>query len=253
MIKFFRSIRKSLLAENKTGKYFKYALGEIILVVIGILIALSINNWNSKRIEDSNSLRLAVRLLAETERNIVNLEIDKSRAIGAANGSLSFLQLMTPNYTELNERTIDSLVFEMFISPMYDFNSAVLDQALTSGEVANFGSDSLKNMIFDLPSQIERIRQNELSCKDNLVFFAQFLVDNYSIRKMDYRFSTRGEALGVSKLPEVDNRKILSSQRFENLVDENYYALSGLVSIYEGINEELLLIAKLLKEQIDKR
>ncbi|MCB0461581.1 MAG: DUF6090 family protein [Flavobacteriaceae bacterium] len=49
MIKFFRHIRKSLLMENKTGKYFKYAIGEIVLVVIGILIALSINNWNEKR------------------------------------------------------------------------------------------------------------------------------------------------------------------------------------------------------------
>ena len=36
---------------GKTGKYFKYAIGEIVLVVIGILIALSINNWNQKRLE----------------------------------------------------------------------------------------------------------------------------------------------------------------------------------------------------------
>ena len=49
MIKFFRHIRKSLLMENKTGKYFIYAIGEIILVVIGILIALQINNWNENR------------------------------------------------------------------------------------------------------------------------------------------------------------------------------------------------------------
>ena len=47
MIKFFRNIRKSLLDEGKTSKYLKYAIGEIVLVVIGILIALQINNWNS--------------------------------------------------------------------------------------------------------------------------------------------------------------------------------------------------------------
>ena len=45
MIKFFRKIRQNLLIENKTGKYFKYAVGEIILVVIGILIAVQINSW----------------------------------------------------------------------------------------------------------------------------------------------------------------------------------------------------------------
>jgi hypothetical protein len=49
MIKFFRKIRQNMLMENKTGTYFKYAIGEIVLVVIGILIALSINNWNESR------------------------------------------------------------------------------------------------------------------------------------------------------------------------------------------------------------
>ena len=49
MIKFFRHIRQNLIMENKTGKYLKYAIGEIVLVVIGILIALQINNWNEKR------------------------------------------------------------------------------------------------------------------------------------------------------------------------------------------------------------
>ena len=51
MIKLFRNIRQNLLAEGKTSKYLKYAAGEIILVVIGILIALSINTWNEERKE----------------------------------------------------------------------------------------------------------------------------------------------------------------------------------------------------------
>ena len=49
MIKFFKKIRQNLLMENKTGKYLKYAIGEIVLVVIGILIALGINNWNQNQ------------------------------------------------------------------------------------------------------------------------------------------------------------------------------------------------------------
>ncbi len=49
MIKFYRKIRQKLLSQGKTGKYFKYAIGEIVLIVIGILVALSINNWNEKR------------------------------------------------------------------------------------------------------------------------------------------------------------------------------------------------------------
>ena len=49
MIKLFRNIRQNLIMENKTSKYLKYAIGEIVLVVLGILIALQINNWNENR------------------------------------------------------------------------------------------------------------------------------------------------------------------------------------------------------------
>ena len=50
MIKFFRKIRYDLMKKNKAGQYLKYAIGEIVLVVIGILIALQINNWNEQKI-----------------------------------------------------------------------------------------------------------------------------------------------------------------------------------------------------------
>ena len=67
MIKFFRKIRQNLLSEGKTGKYFKYAIGEIILVVIGILIALSINNWNEKR----KQIELSNNALTELQTEVI--------------------------------------------------------------------------------------------------------------------------------------------------------------------------------------
>ncbi|HEY5688165.1 MAG TPA: DUF6090 family protein [Yeosuana sp.] len=63
MIKLFRNIRQNLIIENKTGKYLKYAIGEIVLVVIGILIALQINNWNEerKRLRQENTILLSLK------------------------------------------------------------------------------------------------------------------------------------------------------------------------------------------------
>ena len=66
MIKFFRKIRQNLLSEGKTGKYLKYAIGEIILVVIGILIALQINNWN----EDQKNKALEKYMLENLAENL---------------------------------------------------------------------------------------------------------------------------------------------------------------------------------------
>ena len=74
MIKFFRKIRQNLLSEGNTGKYLKYAIGEIILVVIGILIALQINNWNETR--KSNILKKSYieNLITDLNTDLKNLE-----------------------------------------------------------------------------------------------------------------------------------------------------------------------------------
>ena len=78
MIKFFRKIRQNLLSEGKTGKYFKYAIGEIILVVVGILIALSINNWNENRKEKRklNQVYRQIQKDLQTDTLVVSRIID---------------------------------------------------------------------------------------------------------------------------------------------------------------------------------
>ena len=91
MIKFFRNIRQTLMMENKTGKsaampsagktavrYLKYAIGEIVLVVIGILIALQINNWNEERKEAKQEQQILQKLQLELSNdiNLIQLQID---------------------------------------------------------------------------------------------------------------------------------------------------------------------------------
>lgn len=76
MLKFFRKIRQGLLAESKFSKYMLYATGEIVLVVIGILIALQINNWNDARKLENRELVLLEELKLNLETNQVNLERD---------------------------------------------------------------------------------------------------------------------------------------------------------------------------------
>jgi len=74
MIKFFRNIRQHLLSENKVSKYLLYAIGEIILVVIGILIALALNNWNEKRKERLTEIQLYKEIKDDLEFSLTDLE-----------------------------------------------------------------------------------------------------------------------------------------------------------------------------------
>ena len=76
MIKFFRKIRQNLLLQNKTGKYFKYAIGEIILVVIGILIALSINNWNENKKLKVQEIKILKEIKSELTETLQDVSED---------------------------------------------------------------------------------------------------------------------------------------------------------------------------------
>jgi len=77
MIPFFRKIRKTLADDNKPLKYLRYAIGEIVLVVIGILIALQINNWHNNNVEKRVEKEILNEILVNLETDIENIEIKK--------------------------------------------------------------------------------------------------------------------------------------------------------------------------------
>lgn len=83
MIKFFRKIRQNLSSEGNGGKYLKYAFGEIMLVVIGILIALSINNWNEERKTKKFELQFLSEIHTDllSDINIHSVWVDQNQKI----------------------------------------------------------------------------------------------------------------------------------------------------------------------------
>lgn len=94
MIKFFRKLRYNLLEKNKTGKYLKYAIGEIILVVIGILIALSINNRNEERKDNKREHAILIQLQEEYTANHDQLEAKMKMRFSVINSGLTLLNYM---------------------------------------------------------------------------------------------------------------------------------------------------------------
>lgn len=112
MLNFFRRIRKSFFSENRSGtpsvpfgRYLKYATGEIILVVIGILIALGINNWNEDRKAD-NSEKIVLNNIAE------NLALD----------SVQF------DYYTSQYRNIDNLHVELYKAGLSDERAEIISE-----------------------------------------------------------------------------------------------------------------------------
>jgi hypothetical protein len=103
MIKFFRKIRYNLMETGKTGKYFKYAIGEIVLVVIGILIALSINNWNQNRLESQTITVYLKNLKKDLETDIEYFEFSIGNHVGRFYSLQNLLELSGQSKLNLSE------------------------------------------------------------------------------------------------------------------------------------------------------
>ena len=74
MLKFFRKIRYDLMGKNKAGKYLKYTIGEILLVVVGILIALQINNWNETQKGKVKATTILEDIRSDMHKDLQNIE-----------------------------------------------------------------------------------------------------------------------------------------------------------------------------------
>lgn len=143
MIKFFRKIRYALIEKNKTGKYLKYAIGEIILVMIGILLALQVNTWNESRknliLEEEFKIGLKKDLIRDKE-NIEFCILNIEQKILAH----SILTTQLPVSYESNKKSLDSL-FKVLMQPLVSFFpvSGTFDTAISSGNISNFSNKKL--------------------------------------------------------------------------------------------------------------
>lgn len=147
MLKFFRNIRKTLLNEGKTSKYFKYAIGEIILVVIGILIALQVNNWNEGRIEQKKIKQYAKSLIDDLTNDINMMKESRYQAQKKHEyiDSLRSYISQTPT-TELSSTFLWLVAHDIMYKP-YNWHRSTLNELKSSGGLSYIINDSLKKKI----------------------------------------------------------------------------------------------------------
>ncbi|MBK8390276.1 MAG: hypothetical protein IPL23_13785 [Saprospiraceae bacterium] len=194
MIKLFRNIRQSLLAEGKTSKYLKYAIGEIILVVIGILIALSINTWNENNNLSKKEVALLTDLKNDIEADMSTLESQDSifakKEIDAALG----LKLIYKAKTIEDIKAVSSLTAglwnELFI------NKNTYNEMINSGSMYTMKSKELQkkiNKYYNLvEAHVEYIRsvndeQSALWTLEPSMYPAKFLLSQLENPRMDIK------------------------------------------------------------------
>ena len=157
MHKFFRNIRQKLIIEGQTNKYLKYAIGEIVLVVIGILIALQINNWNEYRKE-----RLLERNLLEgVLKSIVSDTTQLSYEIDNFNELLEYADYIKMKFIDSSayEKKLDTAFAQIAISHLYSPDYTAFDR-VTSVGVDIIKNDSIRDLMvhyYDISRHLQKV------------------------------------------------------------------------------------------------
>lgn len=158
MIKFFRKIRHNFLMENKSGKYLKYAIGEIVLVVLGILIALQVNNLNDRRnisADTKNNLHtLKTELISNTDILKSNIDIVNAQI----SNSLNLIDSLN-NDVELDDKDLYLLARIGRLGPLRlkSLATTSLGDFLNSGSYSAFLSSEIKNHLLAYNSEIQNV------------------------------------------------------------------------------------------------
>jgi len=223
MIKFFRNIRQKLLIQGKTTSYLKYAIGEIVLVVIGILIAIQANNWNVDRIAQKEK-EFALNKLVE------NLNQDISNLKNGITGGKSFITALDSCLIMLKTPEVYS---KEHFSRLYSYLGYTIPfeyNQITFNEMSNSGKFKLiKNKVL-IDSLFHYYDDSFKPLSDALIFFTR---NNTSSFTMDYDFMVLPD--------EFDNH---TASEF-NLVQKSLVDYSSEVRVINAIRFKILLLKSL--------
>ncbi len=239
-MKFFRKIRQQLLSESKFGNYSLYAIGEILLVVIGIVIALQIDNWN----EDGNLRKTEVALLKEMKKNLEADLAETQRNINLNKVKLNANEIVFENLKSPGSYndTLNFYYANLMGGAYFSKNTSAYDNLKSLG-FHIIKNDSLRISITELYS-------NKYTYIDLLE--SNFIDNFYSLRLEPLIFrNIISETMWISATP-VNQSKLAMNHEFREVVKANIGWIRFMIDIYANIEEEIITLINQIECEINQ-
>ena len=241
MIKFFRHIRQNLLMENKTGRYLKYAIGEIVLVVIGILIALQINNWNEQR--KQNQIELTILKEIKNDLLFSSKEIDT-----IIKYNQSYLNDYKHIKTFIDEGEPYDLSLDLAFSSLDIWEDPYLPnmgyESLKTKGIDLIKNDSLKRHIvkiydFGINGQIKNVKDWEWS-------FNQNTTQKYMVKHIR-------RDINEDLARPIDFEKLKKDEEFRNFLNILILVRISNIKVSREVNESIKNLIEHIETEINSR
>ena len=166
MLRVFSSIRQSLINEGKTSRYVRYAVGEVLLIMVGILLALQVQTWNQNRLLERERQDLIENLKADFQLNLRELDSVIADATSNRDGLVSFLEKASSNDEISDVAELKSLANNS--QPLNAFEASIgfYRAAISTGSISLVEDSPLNNLFVKFEHYYSRLREIEMAGRD---------------------------------------------------------------------------------------
>ncbi len=238
------------MSQNKTAKYLKYAIGEIFLVVIGILIALQINNWNESNKNKSIEKVYLKELLEDFEINLKKSQNTIDKIAGTLPKLISLLEQSTLEKPTISIDSLNKNFSLMSSMPAYISTDRTYNNLIGSGDFKLMTNASLKSKIADYYKYVDLIKLVQSTHEMDLVNTFQ----PYIIEYLDYQAVPWLRVEDYPLPPAVDKNRILNvikDQKFRNIITLKIHILADLLDLNRTIEQINEGVVELVRQQIE--
>ena len=241
MSKFFKNLRKTLIKDGELIRYFKYAFGEIILTILGIILALQVHTWNQRRSDVNEIKGILGNLQDEFTQNKNNLTSTLHLIEESLTNAKFVIKLVGQPESDLRSYNLDSLLAVSLRYQQFSPSQDVISLIMESGKLKLIEDDAMKNALYSWASNATILDDRFESLKNGSSQFILYLTKHYSLKDFDYYTNER--LLGRSNLT-TNKFAIFQDIVFENLLDNEIYYLHEYAKTLRETSE---IIDKILK------
>lgn len=239
------------MSNNKVTTYLLYAIGEIVLVVVGILIAVQIDDWNEQNKLHEEEQKILNNLSKEVSYNIQvfdSIQLTHVQQIA----SINTLRDSTLSNYSLNN--LDSLYLSAFNFFTYDPSQGVINSLLYSGKIDILTNDELKYRVSRLSNIIIDYQDDEVVIKDYILDHVFPELSNLIDADYNYYFTNKKREKQQLKKDSIDYLKAFRNRKIRNQLNHlNGLLFGGPINEGPGLRKELVTINNLVKSQINKK